>query len=233
MGRHRLEEKKAFKKISEIHLNLTDDSRFEYNGSEKSVTLKCNIHNYWFNTIYRYVAYDKRNCGCRYCKATCGELQIMKMLDRLGVEFEYDKDLYINGKKYNIDFYIEATERVHYPIWIEFDGENHFHDVFHNQKYQVDRDNIINKWMIQHKQNFLRTSHIDFQFEDNFRAICQFILYGYNCIGRLGLESIPEVFVCLYYGVAYEKMVIDTKTYFGKSYYNGYKNSWLYVGKTK
>ena len=64
MGRNRLEQKSAFKKIAELHPNLTDDSRFEYLGNNKPVTLKCNNHNCWFNTKYRYVAYDKRNSGC-------------------------------------------------------------------------------------------------------------------------------------------------------------------------
>lgn len=150
----------------------------------------------------------------------------MKMLDNLGIKYITQYPLCIDGKKYEIDFFIPKDEKVNYDMYLEVDGLNHFQDVFHNQEYQVQRDNTINRWMIKNKQNFLRTSIIDFRFEDNFRAIRHFILFGYNSVG-------PEVHVILFYGIYYNKMVKDTHTFFGVSEYELFKKSWLYVWKTK
>jgi len=112
------------KKAERIHgKNKYDYSRVVYVGAHTKVKIICAKHGVFEQTPN---SHSNEGCGCPRCKASKGELQISKILDKLKVEYkqQYRFSDCRNKNPLAFDFYFPE-----FNLCIEYDGQQHFEPV--------------------------------------------------------------------------------------------------------
>ena len=118
--------------------------------------------------------YYTKGCICNNCRASFGESKVKEFLDNIGFEenkdYLYDKAVFedlLSNKDYYLrpDFILPK-----YKIWIEYDGEFHFEDLYKDGSYEtlVENDKIKNEYAKKHNWNMIRIPYWEF---DNIEEI--------------------------------------------------------------
>lgn len=128
-----------------IHGNLYDYSQSVYNGCKIKIKIICKKHGIFLQTPQNHITSKQ---GCPKCKCSKGEREIIKFLENINLNYDYQKRFHdCKYKKYLIfDFYISEKN-----ICIEFDGKQHFDPIFYfggkkGLESTQERDEIKNKY---------------------------------------------------------------------------------------
>ena len=147
--------------------NITNDilpleKYIQYNVPIAHVCLKCG--HIWYVSPNSLIT---EHTGCPKCNCSKGENRIIKYLEDKNIYFIFQKSFddlkYINSLYY--DFYIPSQN-----ILIEYDGEFHYMDIFHNGSYEESliRDNIKTEYAKKNNIQLIRIPYWDF---DNIEKI--------------------------------------------------------------
>jgi very-short-patch-repair endonuclease len=138
-----------------IHKDLYDYSKVEFNGINKKVDIICNIHGIFKQNIHKHL----NNQGCPKCSnKSKGEEIIKEYLDKNKIKYirqhGFETCKYIN--KLSFDFYLPELNTC-----IEFDGIQHFKPIsqFGGEKEFESiqkRDKCKDDWCIINKVNLIR-----------------------------------------------------------------------------
>lgn len=147
-------------KAKKVHGNLYDYSSAIFDGCKKKVKIKCKKHGYFLQTPHNHITSKQ---GCPKCKCSKGEREIIKYLESINLNYEYQKRFHdCKHKRYLVfDFYIPQKN-----ICIEYDGEQHFKSIpyFGGQKalkHIKKRDKIKNKYCEINNIVLIRISEIN------------------------------------------------------------------------
>ena len=134
-------------------------NEYEYtNCTDRCLKIRCKCGNH-FQTSY--INYMKANVKrCRRCSSitSSGELEVKSALEELNLVYETEKrfDDCRDKKPLPFDFYIKD-----YNLVIEFDGQNHFYEVFPTHSKTIAHDKIKNEYCIKNNINILRIPYWD------------------------------------------------------------------------
>lgn len=153
------------KKCNEIHDELYDYSKVEYNKLSDKIIIICNKHGEFIQRAFSH----QQGYGCNKCSKSKGEYRIEKFLSEHNIIFEYNKhfDDCRNKNTLPFDFYLPF-----YNCCIEYDGIQHYESVYYfggddKLKYQKKLDGIKNSWCLKNKIKLIRISYKDFQNIEN------------------------------------------------------------------
>ena len=138
--RHKLTTEEFIEKAKQIHGNIYDYSKVEYNRYNQKVCIICPTHGEFLQTPNDHLD----GCGCPICKQSHLENDVMKMLVDNNIQFERQKKFDWLGCL-SLDFYLSQ-----YNIAIECQGEQHFKPIEHfggEEAFikQIERDCLKNK----------------------------------------------------------------------------------------
>ena len=160
MGRN-LTNNDFIEKCKEIHCDIYDYSKTEYNGSEKIIII-CKEHGSFKQTPSHHLSGQ----GCVKCKSSKGEKTIINILNNIKIDFKYQHK-FSDLSNHKFDFYLPTSN-----LCIEYDGVQHFKPVkyfggvlaFENQKI---RDDIKNEYCIKKNINILRIPYTESEYNIN------------------------------------------------------------------
>jgi hypothetical protein len=131
-------------------------------------------HNY--TMLWRHY---KNGSGCPLCNKYKGEQEIIKILNKLNIKYEYQKSydnlLGINNRKLSYDFYLPK-----FNLLIEYQGEQHerpvdFFGGIEEFNKQIEHDKRKKEYSIVNKINLLEIWYYDFK---NIEEILEDCLNG-------------------------------------------------------
>ena len=108
--------KEFIEQSKKIHGDKYDYSKVEYKNANVKVKMICPIHGEFWQTPYAHL----KGCGCKQCKNSILEKNILNALTNNKINFEYQKLFKWLGK-YSLDFYLPECN-----IAIECQGIQHF-----------------------------------------------------------------------------------------------------------
>jgi len=117
-GNIKLSTDEFIKRAQEIHGNIYDYSKVEYNGMETKVCIICPKHGEFWQTPHNHLKY-----GCFKCKNSKLEKEVREILEKNNIKYEEQKTFDWLKYKQNmyLDFYLPE-----YNTAIECQGEQHF-----------------------------------------------------------------------------------------------------------
>lgn len=148
-------------KANKTHNNKYCYNKVIYKRSNQKVKILCPKHGYFMKSVNNHL----RGQGCPRCGKikSRGELKVEKILNALGVTYEYQKSFSKCKDKRPLpfDFYLPD-----HNICIEYDGIQHFEpvDAFGgNKSFEITKahDAIKTKWCIQNEIHLLRIKYTD------------------------------------------------------------------------
>lgn len=150
-----------------IHGDLYDYSNVNYERTDIKILIKCKKCNITFNQTPNGHLMGK---GCSNCKQSKGEIKIVKVLNKLNIEYEPQKKFEEckSERTLRFDFFISKSNTC-----IEFDGKHHYKPIeFYGgekrfQEQQL-RDQIKNDYCKDNNINLLRIPYTEF---DNIEEI--------------------------------------------------------------
>lgn len=131
--------------ISKYNLSLVGD----YKGAKNPVSIKCNVCG---NISYGIAEkFRQGELGCRYCRGSYGERQILHWLSEHNVDFipQHMFSDCIDKSPLRFDFYLPQKN-----ICIEFQGQQHYYPVNFRGKHY--KDSISDFWKLQIRDNIKR-----------------------------------------------------------------------------
>ena len=148
----------------------------DYINSYTKILIRCNICNH---------EWKAKPCGlllgngCPVCCISKGEKKILNYLKENDIRYIYDQSYFedlkgINGGKLRPDFLL-----LDYKIWIEYDGEQHFQEVFGNNSFEVIKkhDAIKNKYAKENGWKLIRIPYWDY---DNIEGVLEDFIKTYK-----------------------------------------------------
>ena len=147
------------KEAQKIHGNKFDYSKANYTNVFSRICIICPKHGEFWQQPHDHL----RGYGCNKCKMSHLENEVLELLTKNYINFEYDvKNLkFLNGL--TLDFYL-----LEYKIGIECQGIQHFKDcrMFKSEKV-IERDNIKRKLCLENGVKLLYYSNlkIDYPYE--------------------------------------------------------------------
>lgn len=160
VGKRRLLSTEIFiEKAKQIHGDKYDYSKVVYSKSHDKVCIICPKHGEFLIQANHHL----NGCGCNKCKMSHLENEVLELLTKNCINFEYDvRNLkFLNGL--TLDFYLPE-----YKIGIECQGIQHFKDcrMFKSEKV-IERDNIKRKLCLENGVKLLYYSNlkIDYPYE--------------------------------------------------------------------
>lgn len=130
------------KKASILHNNFYKYDKTEYTRGEDNIIVTCPTHGDFLVTAASHINALR---GCPACSSSKGEIVINRILNQLGIRFNYQYNIDSSeipecpNKDYvEIDYYLEYNGR---KIFIEFNGQQHYRFVylFHRDIYNFHR----------------------------------------------------------------------------------------------
>ena len=112
----------------------------------------------------RFSEFKNHERRCPHCQISKGERKIMTWLDLNNIEYvyneEYFNDLFGNTSLLRPDFILP-----NYKIWIEYDGEFHYKDMYKDGTYEktVLYDEIKNKYAKENGWRLIRIPYWEFE----------------------------------------------------------------------
>lgn len=143
----------------------------EYINNITKLKILCN-NNHIFEMDFNH--FKNRSQRCPYCNVSKGEQKIINWLDKNNIEYVYDKpyfdDLFGNFALLRPDFILPNEK-----IWIEYDGEQYYQDIYRDGSYEKTQiyDEIKNKYA---KENGWRLIRIPYLEIDNIEIILDRII---------------------------------------------------------
>ena len=137
-------------KAKEIHGDKYDYSKVEYVNTDTKVCIICPIHGEFWQTPHNHIGQRQ---GCPKCSKSHMEIEISKLLDENGIEYEEQKkfEWLKYKKKLSLDFYLPK-----YNVSIECQGEQHFTKF----RYRNETDEKLQERMIRDRiKNELCNEH--------------------------------------------------------------------------
>lgn len=140
-----------------IHGNIYDYSLIEYKNAHTKVKIICEKHGIFEQKPYSHL----QNIGCPRCNSSKGEIEIIKRLENLKINFETQKKFNDCKYKQNLSFDFYLPE---YNICIEYDGEQHYKSVEHwggdtSFNIRLKRDQIKNDYCLNNNIILYRINH--------------------------------------------------------------------------
>lgn len=143
----------------------------EYIRTDVKILVKCmneRCNNQWYTTPNSILNLK----GCPKCNVSKGERKISYWLDSFNVNYLHDKPCFkdlLSDKGYPLrpDFILPK-----YKIWIEYDGEFHYENIFEDDKYKYQKKNDIkkNEYAKKHGWKMIRIPYWEF---DNIENILE------------------------------------------------------------
>jgi Zn ribbon nucleic-acid-binding protein len=150
----------------------------EYKNCETKIKMKHNL----CNNEYEVTPHNFTSTGnrCPYCKSSKGEVRIRKYLEDNNIYFQeqYSFNDCRNVYPLKFDFYLEDDSGK--IILIEYDGEQHFKQMFYSDEYNesLKRDKIKDDYCNNHDNiDLYRISYKEF---DNIETILNDIISSYE-----------------------------------------------------
>ena len=132
------------------------------------ITIKCFNNHEWTTRFHSF----RRGVNCPCCNISKGEQEIMNWLEKNNIEYVYDDEYFkdlkgINGGLLRPDFIIEDKR-----IWIEYDGEFHYKNIYETQNFEnmETHDELKNKYAEENGWKLIRIPYWDF---DNIEEILE------------------------------------------------------------
>jgi very-short-patch-repair endonuclease len=146
-------------KAKEIHGNLYDYSKVEYETSKTNITIICKNHGEFKQTPYRHL----KGAGCFRCLLSDGEATIMEILKSLKINFtqQYKFTNCVYKRQLPFDFYLSDLN-----VCIEYDGEQHYrgwHGNINSLEETSIRDSIKESFC---KENGIKLIRIKYDVKD-------------------------------------------------------------------
>ena len=141
-----------------IHNNLYDYSKVEYINNRTKVIIICLKHGEFEQSPKSHL----RGHGCPKCNISKGELKVKELLENYNIkyirEYKFEDCVSIGGRKLPFDFYIKDMN-----LLIEYDGRQHFEDVFGVVSFinLKQNDNIKDKYCELNNIELLRIKYDD------------------------------------------------------------------------
>lgn len=195
---HSLTTEEFVRRSKEVHGDKYDYSKTVYKLSTEKILITCKKH----GDFYQYPYHHTAGRGCPLCKNSTGEKLIYDYLFDLGIKF--NSQVRIKGEIFGkqsdlviIDFSFKIKNQTY---WIEFNGEQHykFCQFFHNQNYQnfinqVNRDNAIRKYALEHNICFLEIPYLDI---DRIPKILElFLNENKNIVTKINPKILPTIWI--------------------------------------
>lgn len=177
----RLSQQEYIKRATVVHGNLYDYSNVAYKNMHTKINISCKVH----GKFYQRPEVHLNGIGCPKCSVnlSLGEKAIIKVLDKLGINYETQKtfkDLFYSDKraKLRYDFYLHE-----YNLLIEFHGEQHYTPVNMKGKLSDEKDQYHSFYHTvikdQLKESFAESSGFLYEvikYDDHIEARLQEIL---------------------------------------------------------
>ena len=151
-------------RAKEKHGNRYDYSKVQYKNFETKVCIVCPKHGEFWQTPHMHLCGD----GCPLCNTSKLEKEIIELLDKENIVYEYQKkfDWLKNKNKMSVDFFLPG-----YNLVIECQGRQHFREeVFFKSSdgYRglVSRDKLKKKLCNEHGIKVLYFSHYTHDYWD-------------------------------------------------------------------
>lgn len=155
-------------KASYIHNNKYDYSKVNYNNMHDKVCIICPEHGEFYQTPQKHIL---RNQGCPKCNQSKGESEIMRYLNKNGIEFipQYEIPIECNlSGKGRLDFYLPQLNTA-----IEYNGIQHYEytPIFHSGGvidflHQQNRDKEVVDYC-----NLSNIKLIQISYQDNIQEV--------------------------------------------------------------
>ena len=128
------------------------------NCVDRCLKIRCKCGKYFRTSYSNYHRHNVRKCHSCTALASSGEIEVKTVLEELGIQYETEKrfDDCRDIKPLPFDFYIPS-----YNLIIEFDGQNHFYEVFPTHEKTVAHDKIKNEYCEKNGINILRIPYWD------------------------------------------------------------------------
>jgi hypothetical protein len=143
-------------KLNLLHNNKYDYSLSDFKRTRDSILIICPKHKEFKQTLNNHLS----GRGCPFCDESRGERVIEKYLIENNIVYERQKKFeYCKDKnKLPFDFYL-----IDYNTLIEYDGEQHFHEVLNWGNFEITKkhDIIKNKFCKLNEIKLCRISYIE------------------------------------------------------------------------
>jgi len=147
-----------------IKQTISDDGNVwcnenEYtNCTDRCLKIRCKCGKHFTTSYINYKKAGVRRCPTCVAIESSGEIEVRKALDELRISYEPEKRFKDcrDKKPLPFDFYIKD-----YNLVIEFDGQNHFYEVFPTHDITIAHDKIKNEYCKQNNINILRIPYWD------------------------------------------------------------------------
>ena len=128
------------------------------NCIDRCLKIKCKCGKYFRTSYANYHKANVRKCRSCTASASSGEIGVKSALEELGVQYETEKRFSDcrDIKPLPFDFYVP-----NYNLIIEFDGQNHFYEVYPTHEKTVAHDKIKNEYCKKNNINILRIPYWD------------------------------------------------------------------------
>ena len=130
-GKYQYTTEEYIKKASILHNNFYKYNKTKYTRGEDNIIVTCPVHGDFLVTAASHLNALR---GCPTCSSSKGEAIIYRILNQLGIRFNYQYKLNSENlidcpnKGYvEIDYYLEYNGR---KIFIEFNGQQHYRFVY-------------------------------------------------------------------------------------------------------
>ena len=184
-GCHHFTTEEFIERAKIVHGNKYTYEKTVYINNRTKIIITCPVHGDFEIIPDNFI---RRKDGCKKCSNSKGELALIKELERLKISYinhsRVDSSKIENcpNKNYvEIDFKLNFEDR---EIWIEFQGEQHYHESpgrFHDHRRkdrtfseQIQRDNSIREYAKANNIEFLEIPWVDI---DRIPEILEAFLY--------------------------------------------------------
>lgn len=147
-----------------VHGDLYDYSQVEYISDDEKVTIICKKHGLFSQKANNHL----NGMGCPICRASKGELRILKWLKLSGIEFKKEAILrspLAPGKRkfFKVDFLLEGNS----PTIIEYNGPQHYANIEgwggqEGYNYRLERDVKLKEYCEQENIRLIVIPYTDF-----------------------------------------------------------------------
>ena len=145
-----------------VHGNKYDYSEVEYYNTNTKVKIKCDKHGFFYQRPKQHLNSE----GCPSCNESKGEKTVREFLIKNNIKYipQMKFDGCININKLPFDFYLPEKN-----ICIEYDGEQHFRNIFGDKSFKETKinDNIKDEFCIKNNISLIRIPYFKFGEIDN------------------------------------------------------------------
>lgn len=202
-GNHHYTTEEFIERAKIVHRDKYSYEKTNYINNRTEVIITCPKHGDFKINPDNFI---RRGDGCKKCNNSKGESKLIEALEELSLNYTYhyklDSSLLENcpNKKYiEIDFKLEFMGKI---IWIEFQGEQHYHKSpgkFKNHRRtdrtfseQVQRDLSIRNYALENGIEFLEIPYLDI---DSIPEILQaFLFEGKDITTKIKRDDYSEDF---------------------------------------